>query len=207
MARIRPAVDADAAALAALAERTFRAAFEADNTDADMAAHVAHSYAPARQAAEIADPALATLVAEHEGGLIAYAQLRRGPVPGCVTGRDAVEVWRFYVDQAWHGRGLARALMRAAAETAAAGDARTVWLGVWERNPRAIAFYGKAGFTTVGDQVFLLGRDAQRDLVMAAPVEVVLRATTAADDASPGASAASRSSPAEGPAPPAVRRR
>jgi GNAT superfamily N-acetyltransferase len=170
---IRAAVDADAGALAELAERTFRAAFEADNTAEDMAAHVARSYSPARQAAELADPALATLVAEHDGALVAYAQLRRGSAPACVTGPSPVEVWRFYVDQVWHGRGLARALMGAAAGAASDGGAATLWLGVWERNPRAMAFYGKMGFTPVGAQVFLLGDDPQRDLVMAAPVAAV----------------------------------
>jgi RimJ/RimL family protein N-acetyltransferase len=45
-----------------------------------------------------------------------------------------------------------------------------VWLGVWERNPRAIAFYRKFGFVEVGDKVFPLGTDPQRDIVMARSV-------------------------------------
>jgi ribosomal protein S18 acetylase RimI-like enzyme len=45
-----------------------------------------------------------------------------------------------------------------------------VWLGVWERNPKAIAFYKKFGFREVGAHVFPLGSDPQRDVVMARPV-------------------------------------
>jgi ribosomal protein S18 acetylase RimI-like enzyme len=167
---IRRAEAADAAALAALAERTFRAAFEADNTAEDMAAHAARSYSTDRQAAEIADPQLRTLVAESDGDLVGYAQLKHGPPPLCVADAAPLELARFYVDAAWHGRGLAQALMRAAVEAAAACGAQTLWLGVWERNPRAIRFYRKVGFAEVGTQIFRLGSDDQQDLVMAAPV-------------------------------------
>ena len=41
-----------------------------------------------------------------------------------------------------------------------------IWLGVWEKNPKAISFYKKFGFVEVGDQVFPLGNDPQRDIVM-----------------------------------------
>ena len=47
------------------------------------------------------------------------------------------------------------------------GTRFTLWLGVWERNVRAQAFYRKQGFTVVGSQIFRLGSDPQRDLVMA----------------------------------------
>ena len=52
------------------------------------------------------------------------------------------------------------------------GGADQVWLGVWEHNPRAIAFYRKHGFVEVGAQVFQLGGDPQRGLVF---VRVPLR--------------------------------
>ena len=81
-----------------------------------------------------------------------------------------VEIHRLYVDRRWHGSGVAQRLMAAALGVAERGGADHVWLGVWERNPRAIAFYKKCGFTEAGQQVFLLGRDVQRDLVMSAPV-------------------------------------
>jgi ribosomal protein S18 acetylase RimI-like enzyme len=78
-----------------------------------------------------------------------------------------MEVVRFYVDRPWHGRGVAHQLMAAAADAAQAAGARTLWLGVWERNPRAIAFYRKCGFEDVGTQIFVLGADHQQDLVLA----------------------------------------
>ena len=87
-----------------------------------------------------------------------------------MTGARPIELWRFYVNRQWHGRGTAQALM--ARVTAEAGDtgAQTLWLGVWERNPRARAFYATCGFIDVGEHVFLFGTDPQTDRVMARPL-------------------------------------
>jgi len=82
-----------------------------------------------------------------------------------------VEVWRFYVDRAWHGAGVARPLMDAALEAARELGAGSVWLSVWERNPRAIAFYTKCGFRDVGSKLFIVGSDRQTDRVMAREID------------------------------------
>jgi ribosomal protein S18 acetylase RimI-like enzyme len=73
---------------------------------------------------------------------------------------------RFYVDPIRHGHGIAQTLMDAVLTTARADAAHTIWLGVWERNPRAIAFYRKCGFEDVGSHPFLVGTDLQTDRVM-----------------------------------------
>jgi ribosomal protein S18 acetylase RimI-like enzyme len=167
---IRPASAADAAALAVVAERTFRDAFGPFNRAEDMDAHCAASYGEHVQARAIADPAIEVVVAERDGELLGYAQLRWRAAPACVVAARPAEVQRLYVDRRWHGTGVAQALMEELLRRAGAGRADAVWLGVWERNPRAIAFYAKYGFSTVGDQPFRLGRDVQRDLVLARPL-------------------------------------
>ncbi len=55
-------------------------------------------------------------------------------------------------------------------EAARQAGAETIWPGVWERNPRAIAFYRKAGFTDVGPHLFVVGTDPRTDRIMARPV-------------------------------------
>jgi diamine N-acetyltransferase len=166
-AMIRPAVVTDAAVLAALAERTFRETYTAHNSAEDMASYVSAHFGTARQAAELRDAAVRTLLAHVDDHLAAYVQLRSGPAPECVPGAAPVEVVRFYVDRPWQGRGLADQLMDAAVDAARAADAGVLWLGVWERNPRAIAFYRRSGFVDVGTQIFVLGADRQRDRVLA----------------------------------------
>jgi ribosomal protein S18 acetylase RimI-like enzyme len=166
----RPARPDEAPALAALAEETFRATFGAANTRADLDLHCARAYGPAQQAAELADPALLTLVVTEGEALVAYAQLRLGSAaPACVRGARPAELCRLYALPALHGRGAGPALLTAALDAAAARGAGVVWLGVWEHNPRACHVYARAGFVEVGAHTFLLGTDPQRDLILQRP--------------------------------------
>ena len=119
-----------------------------------------------QQTAELSHPAFTTLLAFADHTLAGFVQLRAGRPPACITGARPLELLRFYVAREWHGRGVAQELMEAARTAARSRGAGTLWLGVWERNPRARAFYGKSGFRDVGSQIFLLGTDEQTDRVM-----------------------------------------
>jgi len=163
---IRHAEPHDAAPLARLAERTFRDAFESWNTPEDMAAHCTKNFGEAIQAREILDTEYETLVCEFGDELVGFVQLHWGVGPDCVAARRPAEILRFYVDGHWHGRGLAQQLMNELLARANLGGADQVWLGVWEHNPRAIAFYCKSGFQEVGELVFILGSDRQRDIIL-----------------------------------------
>lgn len=167
----RPATAADARNLAELAERTFRDTFGDVNSQDDMDAHCRLNFGHRRQLAEIEDDAWSTFVCEEGGQLIAYGQLRRSAAPPCVAAANPVEIYRLYVDRRWHGRGIAPMLMNALLADAREANADAVWLGVWERNPRAISFYRKAGFREVGEHRFMLGSDPQRDVVMSRPID------------------------------------
>jgi GNAT superfamily N-acetyltransferase len=103
---------------------------------------------------------------EVDGQAIAYAQLCGGHVPECVTGTKPIELKRFYVSREWHGHGIAPPLMERVRSEARQRGAETLWLGVWERNERARAFYVKCGFTKAGEHIFLFGTDPQTDLVL-----------------------------------------
>jgi ribosomal protein S18 acetylase RimI-like enzyme len=170
--RVRPATVADAPRLSALGAATFRETFEGENTPEDMARYLAEAFTPERQAAELADPAGIVLLAEHRGPsghgeLVGYVHLVSGPAPAAVQGPAPLELKRLYVARAWHGRRVAQALMDAALDAARGRGAGTLWLGVWERNPRAVAFYAKYGFARVGEHTFTLGADAQTDWLLA----------------------------------------
>lgn len=175
---VRPATAADALALSRLGAATFRETFERENTPEDMASYLAETFSPERQAAEIADPASIVLLAERHGTfgyteLVGYAHLVFGPAPAAVQGLEPLELKRLYVASAWHGQGVAHALMDAVLDSARARGAQTLWLGVWERNPRAAAFYRKYGFARVGEHTFMLGADAQTDWLLARPLNKV----------------------------------
>jgi ribosomal protein S18 acetylase RimI-like enzyme len=164
--RIRRAQDDDALELSMLAERTFRAAFAESNTAADMQVHCASHYSHALQLAEIRDPDRETWVAVARAQLVAYAQLRLDAPSPLISGERSVEIQRFYVDASHHGTGLAHQLMTHVLVRAEAVGSAVLWLGVWERNQRALAFYRKWRFDVVGEHTFKVGDDPQRDLLM-----------------------------------------
>ena len=135
-----------------------------------MDLHCQISYSEVIQAGEICNPNMMTLLSEDEERLVGFAQLRWDGAPNCVLAKSPGEIQRLYVANDWQGKGIAQDLMYACIEEMKDHGSDVVWLGVWERNPRAIAFYKKFGFVEVGDHVFPLGRDPQRDIVMARSV-------------------------------------
>lgn len=163
----RTASPADAALLATLGAATFRDTFAVDNTPEDMALYLAEAFGESAQGAELADEANVVLIAEDEGEAVGYAMLRLGAAPSGVAGRDAIEIARLYAVERMIGAGVGAALMRRCLHEAAARGNDVIWLGVWERNARAIAFYTRWGFEDVGRQSFVLGHDHQTDRVMA----------------------------------------
>ena len=171
MPTVRTAREADAAAIAELLERTFRDAFEAVNLAENMDQHCRASYNATIQAAEIADPTMTTLVSEQANELIGVVQLNWGGAPRCVFANNPGEIQRFYVDKQWHGTGVARKLLDAALKEMRKRSVDQAWLGVWEHNPRAKAFYRKCGFHEAGDHIFMVGTDPQRDIVMVRSME------------------------------------
>lgn len=169
--RFRRAARGDAAVFAAFAARVFIETFGDENNPDDLREHVETTYNLERQSAEIRDEDTATwLVERDDGALIAYAQICRKRVPPCVVSTAPVEIYRFYVDRAAHGAGVAQALMSTAFAQAREWDADVVWLGVWEHNPRAMAFYRKFGFVDVGSLDFFVGPDRQTDRVFVVPL-------------------------------------
>ena len=163
---IRRAGAADARLLAELGARTFSETFAADNTPEDMTAYLAGSFNLEQQAAELSDPLSTFLIAEIDGIAAGYAMVRPGETPDEVSGEKPVELVRLYVAREWLGREVGAALMRACLDEARRQDYRTIWLGVWEHNDRARAFYRKWNFAEVGEHVFQLGSDAQNDILM-----------------------------------------
>lgn len=165
------ATDDDARLLSALAERLFTETFGAMNDRENLRLFVAGTYSPDLQLAELRDRDRAVWIAESRGEPVGYAMVRRGSESPAVDARRSAELQRIYADRSWHGRGVGKALLDTCVDQSRAWHCDVLWLGVWERNPRGIAFYEKSGFRRVGEQRFLVGTDSQRDHVMALNLE------------------------------------
>lgn len=166
MIHLRRGTVDDAGPLASFATRAFSDTYASFNTPENMQAYLAASFGVPQQRRELSDPRMITVLAERDRELVGFAQVKAGDPPACVAATRTAEVYRFYVDRSAHGTGVAQRMMRGAKDAARELGATHLWLGVWERNPRAIAFYGKEGFTPVGQQIFQLGDDPQTDIVM-----------------------------------------
>jgi GNAT superfamily N-acetyltransferase len=167
---VRYATLADNVLLAKIGAQTFADTFAADNTPEDMRAYLAASFSPEKQASELADPNSRFLLVEEGSQTAGYARLYFGPAPAVVGGQKPMEIVRFYACRAWIGKGVGPFLMQACLNEAESAGCNVIWLDVWEKNPRAIAFYRKWGFEQVGTQAFQLGDDIQNDWLMAQSV-------------------------------------
>jgi ribosomal protein S18 acetylase RimI-like enzyme len=163
--RLASARDADA--LADFMTRNFLAAYGDCSTPENVAATVAIHYGLEAQLRQLADPERANLVAEFDGVIAGHAQMRfDSEPPPAVAPLPAAEIARFYVDTAWHGRGIAQAMMAEACRMAAGRGAASLWLSVWQQQPQAIRFYEKEGFRIAGRLVFVVGDDPKDDWLM-----------------------------------------
>lgn len=163
---IRRATENDAELLAELGATTFYQSFAAQNTPENMAAYLAATFGPEQQQAELADPRNTFLIFKSDGVAVGYAHLRAGETPECVSDTEAIELVRLYVSSTLQGSGVGGRLMDACLTEARRAGYQTIWLGVWQQNTRAQAFYHRWNFSIVGEHVFQLGEDRQMDWLM-----------------------------------------
>jgi ribosomal protein S18 acetylase RimI-like enzyme len=168
---IRPASPEDAALLAGFAAQAFTDTYRGLDDDQEIADYVAEHFPAEVMAGVIADPSCTTLLAWVADELAGYAVLRAKPAPGCVEGAAPLQLWRLYLGQRFIGQGLGARLMAAVHAQARRRGARTLWLGVYDRNVRAVEFYRRFGFVQVGTSEFLFGGRIYSDPIYAAPVE------------------------------------
>lgn len=152
--------------LAELAARTFYDAFAETNTPENMQTYMLEAFTVSQLTAELSDPRARFLLAEVDGTPAGYAKLYTGAAPACITGANPIELARLYVEQQYLGAGIGNDLMRACLDEARSLGHQTIYLGVWEHNTRAQAFYFKWNFTVVGSHIFQMGDDPQIDWLM-----------------------------------------
>lgn len=162
---IRRCLTTDAPVLAHLAARTFYDTFADTCTEDDMHSFLEEHYHEQQLADELANPADHYYFAEVDGRPVGYLRFGENPVPFPYD--DALkplELNRLYVDEQYHGQGIARQLMQFFEDHAAANTYGLLWLGVWEFNYRAQAFYKKRGYTFNGHgHPFPIGSTPQTD--------------------------------------------
>jgi diamine N-acetyltransferase len=167
MIQIKPATVSDWQLIQEMGRTTFYDTFAADNTEADMQQFLALHYSDEAVQRELADATASFYIIYEEEKDAGYLKLAAtGTPPEGLNSGKAVEIERIYVRKDFLGKKIGQALMAFSVEEARRRDCDTIWLGVWEYNARAIAFYKKWGFEIFGTKIFLLGSDAQTDFLM-----------------------------------------
>jgi len=163
---IRRATAADAGIIADLSRQTFYDSFAADNTPEDMEKFMNEQFTREKLMAEVTAPDSHFLLAMIESEIAGYARLRESPNPPELGDQHAIEIARIYAASSTIGKGVGSALMQECLSIAQDKKKALVWLGVWEHNQRAIAFYTKWGFRKFSEHLFVVGNDPQTDWLM-----------------------------------------
>jgi len=173
--RLRLATTADALAVSSLISRVWSKHFAYSVTPADLADFLETKLSPKQIELDIQSESMRFLLATStaseadastDEAVMGVAQLVLGTTEPCLTLPKPVELQRLYVDDAYHGTGVAKGLVDGVGELARKEGFESLWLGVWEDNVRGMKFYGKMGFETKGEHTFLVGESVRRDWVM-----------------------------------------
>ena len=163
---ISQASPANLPTLRTLAIETFSDTWAVHNTPEDMADYLGTAYSEENLARELASPDYAFFLAWENDQAIGFAKMRAEEVPPGLEAQRPIELSHLYVRKAWHDKKVGAALMAHCLQYARSNGHDVLWLGVWEHNTRAMAFYQKWGFTVFGSHIFELGQARDTDLLM-----------------------------------------
>jgi len=156
----------DVEQLQAISRSTFVQTFDEHNDAEDMKAYLDSSFAIDKLTTEITNPNSEFYFAIDNEIIIGYLKINTGSAQTENKDANAFEIERIYVDQNYLGKKIGQLLFEKAIDLAKVKKASYVWLGVWEENHRALAFYKKNGFIPFDKHIFRLGNDEQTDIMM-----------------------------------------
>jgi ribosomal protein S18 acetylase RimI-like enzyme len=163
---IRFATEDDAGLIADLSHKTFYETFGYLNTKENMDKFMNEQFTREKLINEVGAPENIFLLVFDEDTPVGYAKMRHGVTYPEFEGKDSVEIARIYVVNSYIGAGVGKELIRKCLFLAKDMKKEIIWLGVWEKNARAISFYTKWGFEKFGEHPFVLGDDVQTDWLM-----------------------------------------
>lgn len=166
MINVRLATDQDAGLIADISRQTFYDTFASYNTVEDMDKFLNEQFTREALIKEVSAKDNIFLLAYDRQEPVGYARLRENNNPPSLGSTNAIELARIYATSNSIGKGVGKVLMEKCIGLAETGKKDFIWLGVWEKNQRAIDFYIKWGFEKFADHDFVLGNDVQKDWLM-----------------------------------------
>lgn len=149
-----------------IGRETFSETFSAENTAENMAEYLKERFSVAQLTTELTNKASEFYFAVYEKQIIAYLKVNFGQAQTELKENNGLEIERIYVLQAYQGKKVGQLLYEKALQIAQRMHVDYIWLGVWEENRKAMAFYKKNGFMAFDKHIFKLGEDEQTDIMM-----------------------------------------
>jgi ribosomal protein S18 acetylase RimI-like enzyme len=146
--------------------KTFSETFAEDNTEEAMKKYLEESFNTEKIKSELNNPDSHFYIAWEEDNPVGYLKVNTGSAQTELQDDTSLEIERIYVKKSHHGKKVGQLLYNQALETAEQLGKSYLWLGVWEKNLRALQFYRKNGFVEFDKHVFRLGEEEQTDLMM-----------------------------------------
>ena len=163
---LRPVSMSDIHELQNLSRITFAETFSSDNSEDNMDKYLAEAFSIEKLSKEVEDPNSLFYFAVVNSIPVGYLKINKGLIQSGPIGKKSIEIERIYVLREYHGKYVGKTLCDKAIDLSKKEGAEFVWLGVWERNLRAIRFYEKNGFSAFDKHIFKLGDEDQTDILM-----------------------------------------
>ncbi len=164
--QIRKAIIDDQVALRAFCEYTFRHQYSPHNTPEDMDDYCSQYFSQQAITHEIKEESILHFIAHENDRIVGYCKLALNLQPQLFTKPHPLQVARIYVHPEKKAKGIGKVLMHEIEKFCKDNAYQYLWLGVWQKNEDAIAFYSKMGFVIFGTEEFVLGKDVQQDWLM-----------------------------------------
>ncbi|HEX2969997.1 MAG TPA: GNAT family N-acetyltransferase, partial [Bacteroidales bacterium] len=149
-----------------IGRQTFSETFASVNTAEDMIKYLDARFSSEKLYAELNNNDSEFYFALLQNRVIGYLKINSGKAQTELQDDKALEIERIYVIKEFHGKKIGQELYEKALEIAKTKKVSYIWLGVWEKNLRALAFYTKNGFLEFDKHIFVLGDSRQTDYMM-----------------------------------------
>ena len=163
--KLRKATPEDALPLAKLCAETFYETYHLENTKEDMQFYLNEHFTPEHITNELKNENVTIFIALHNEKMIGYVKLELVNSSYMQEGKGC-EISRYYVVKEFQTFKLGSKLMNISEKFALENKCNYIWLGVWQKNEKAISIYQHQGFTIAGTTTFTLGVDVQNDFIM-----------------------------------------
>ena len=156
----------DSRKLQEISYETFNETFKDQNSPENMNAYLERAFNLKQLEKELSNISSQFFFVYFNNEVAGYLKVNINDAQSEEMGNESLEIERIYIKNKFQKHGLGKYLLNKAMEIAMERNKKKIWLGVWEKNENAIAFYKKMGFVQTGAHSFYMGDEEQMDFIM-----------------------------------------